>query len=144
MTCALIPKNVSSPRKYRIEPLSDDAEFFLTTYPVQIRALARATHDFIEGQLPRVEHKLDRSARMVVYGYGEGYKNVVFTMILSHSGVKLGVYRGAELEDPKRLMTGSGKIHRHVQLRSAEDLEKPGLKQLAQAALSAWRERSHD
>lgn len=81
---------------------------------------------------------------MLVYGYGEGYRNVVFTVILSHSGIKLGVYRGTELDDPKGLMTGSGKLRRHVQLRDVKDLEKPGLKQLTQAALTAWRERSND
>ena len=39
-------------------------------------------------------------------------------------------------------MTGAGKVHRHVPLRSAADLEQPGLKALLAAALAAWKART--
>jgi hypothetical protein len=60
--------------------------------------------------------------------------------------VKLGIVRGSELPDPKRLMQGSGKVHRYVQLRSIADLKQPGLRPLLKAGLAAWRKRSevHD
>jgi hypothetical protein len=63
-------------------------------------------------------------------------------LILSREGVKIGIARGAELSDPKKLMQGSGKVHRHVQLRTIADLKRPGLKPLLKAALNAWRERN--
>jgi hypothetical protein len=56
--------------------------------------------------------------------------------------VKLGIVRGTDLPDPKRLMAGAGKVHRHVQLYSADDTKKPGLRQLLKAALTAWRKRA--
>lgn len=42
---------------------------------------------------------------------------MVCTLIISPSGVKLGIVGGVELPDPHSLLEGSGKTHRHVVLR---------------------------
>ena len=52
--------------------------------------------------------------------------------------------RGGELPDPRHLMAGSGKLHRHVQLRSTADLKNPGLTALLEAAVAAWKRRTKD
>jgi hypothetical protein len=49
---------------------------------------------------------------------------MVCTLILSKSGVKLGLVGGAALSDPYGLLAGTGKVHRHVQLRAPEDLKQ--------------------
>jgi hypothetical protein len=41
-----------------------------------------------------------------------------------------GFVRGTALEDPKKLLEGSGKNFLHLKLRTVEDLKKPGLKEL--------------
>jgi hypothetical protein len=92
--------------------------------------------------LPGAAETVDESAKLLGYSYGPGYKGVLFTLILSQTGVKLGIFRGAELPDPKSLMAGTGKVHRYVQLRSAADTKRPGLRQLLKVALSAWRKRN--
>ena len=48
--------------------------------------------------------------------------------------VTFGFHYGTSLEDPEGLLEGSGKNLRHVKLRSVEDLEKKGLKELVLAA----------
>jgi hypothetical protein len=48
--------------------------------------------------------------------------------------VTFGFHYGTSLEDPQGLLEGSGKNIRHVKLRSLEDLEQKGLKQLVLAA----------
>lgn len=45
-----------------------------------------------------------------------------------------GFLRGTSLPDPAKLLEGTGKNLRHVKLRSMEDLGKPTLKKLIQAA----------
>jgi hypothetical protein len=64
---------------------------------------------------------------------------VVGYIIVSQKGVKLGVASGASLPDPKKLLQGSGKAHRHVVIKAASDLRQPGLRQLIRAALAAWK-----
>lgn len=71
-----------------------------------------------------------------------GTKGALFTLIMSKTGVKLGIVRGSELPDPGHLMTGTGQVHRHVQLRSVDDIKRPGLDQLLKAAVAAWHERN--
>src|SRR5580692_6985709 len=48
--------------------------------------------------------------------------------------VTFGFHYGTSLDDPERLLEGTGKNLRHVKLRTAEDLEKKGLKELVLAA----------
>jgi hypothetical protein len=101
-----------------------------------------AARDFLAEALPGATETLDGSAKLLGYSYGPGYKGLVCTLLLSQTSVKLGISRGSELPDPKQLMQGSGKVHRHVQLRRTADLKRPGLKPLLKAALTAWKKRN--
>ncbi len=123
-------------------PSPIDIETFLADYPPEVRELALAARRLLCGAFPGAGETLDKSAKLIGYSYGPGYKGVVCTLILSRTGVKLGIVRGAELPDPKQLMRGSGKVHRHVQLQSIADLKRPGLEPLLKAALTAWRQRN--
>jgi len=123
-------------------PIPVTIETFLAGYPPEVRELALAARALLDIALPRAEETLDESAKVIGYGYGPGYKGVVCTLILSQRGVKLGIARGAELPDPKQLMQGSGKVHRHVPLQTIADLKQPGLESLLKAALAAWHKRN--
>ncbi len=48
--------------------------------------------------------------------------------------VTFGFHYGTSLDDPEKLLEGTGKNLRHVKLRSVEDLEKKGLKELVLVA----------
>jgi hypothetical protein len=48
--------------------------------------------------------------------------------------VTFGFHYGTSLDDPEELLEGTGKNLRHVKLRTVEDLEKKGLKELVLAA----------
>jgi hypothetical protein len=122
--------------------MSRDIDVFLARYPAPVQETAAAARELLKKALPGVDETLDVSAKLLGYGYGPGYKGAVCTLIMSQNGVKLGIVRGTDLPDPKRLMAGAGKVHRHVQLYSADDTKKPGLRQLLKAALTAWRKRA--
>jgi hypothetical protein len=115
---------------------------FLAAYPEQVRETTAAARQLLQATLPGVAETVDESAKLLGYSYGPGYKGVVCTLIMSQTGVKLGIFRGSELPDPKHLMAGTGKVHRYVPLRSVDDTKQPGLKQLLKTALTAWRTRN--
>jgi hypothetical protein len=48
--------------------------------------------------------------------------------------ITFGFHYGTSLEDPEGLLEGTGKNMRHVKLRTVEDLEQKGLKELVMAA----------
>jgi len=114
----------------------------LAGYPEPVQQTAAAARALLTSLLPGIHEAADFGAKLISYSYGPGYKGALFTLILSQKEVKLGVVRGAELPDPKKLMTGAGKVHRHVPLRSPADLERPGLKALLKTALKAWKARA--
>jgi hypothetical protein len=120
----------------------NDVETFLASYPSEVAELAHGARRLLCELLPGAEETLDRSARVIGFGYGPGYKGCVCTLIMSQKGVKVGISRGSELPDPKALMGGTGKVHRHVALQALADLKQPGLKPLIKAALAAWKERT--
>jgi hypothetical protein len=111
----------------------------VAAYPEGVQDLARQTRALMFDVLPNVEETIDETGPYVTYGYGRGYKGVVSYITVNHKGVKLGVAGGASLPDPKKLLQGSGKAHRHVVIQTASDLRQPGLRQLVRAALAAWK-----
>jgi hypothetical protein len=120
---------------------NNDVEHFLAEYPPQVRAAAAGTRQLILATLPDIEETLDRPARIVGYGYGRRYSDLICTIIPSKTGVKLGIARGADLPDPEGLLTGSGKRHRHVEVGAGAKATKPALKRLLRTALAAWKQQ---
>jgi hypothetical protein len=112
----------------------NNVESFLAAYPPQVQEIAEAARGFLNEVLPGAEESVDESARLLAYSYGPGYKGLVCTLIMSQKGVKLGINKGAELPDPEKLLEGSGKVHKYVQLRRAADLEQAGLRELLEEA----------
>lgn len=121
---------------------SKAVEKFLAQYPPEVQQLALAVRELLYELLPDVEEKLQEPNRLIGYRYGPGYKGLLCTLIPSQKEVKLGIYRGTELPDPKGLLKGNGKVHRHVPLRSLSDLEQTGLRPLLRQALKTWRSRN--
>jgi len=116
---------------------SSTPDTILARYPGEVRSLALSARALILKVLPDVEETADASAPVIGFGYGTGYKGSVCTLILSKTGVKLGVAYGATLPDPDHLLAGSGKVHRFVQLRGAGDVRKAGLPRLLKTANEA-------
>ena len=67
---------------------------------------------------------------------------MVSTLILSKAGVKIGLVRGSELDDPRGLLEGTGKVHRYIAAKSATDLDRPGVTDLIAATHEAWKARA--
>ena len=114
----------------------------LTRYPASVQGLARSARTLLLEALPGAQETIDGSAPVIGYGYGPGYKGLICSLLLSKSGVKLGLAHGAALPDPDHLLEGSGKVHRFVQLRAAGDLRQASLRQLLKAATAAARART--
>jgi hypothetical protein len=116
-------------------------EELLQPYSEEVQTLARAAREKLHEWLPKAKESVDESAKMLAYSYGPGYKGIVSTLLLSKSGVKLGIAFSVALPDPRGLLAGAGKLHRHFQLRVLQDLRQPGLKQLVKAANAACHKR---
>jgi len=126
----------------RIPPVGDTLSRLLGAYSNEVQATVYEARRYLLSVLPGASEVVDSKARVIGYGYGTGYRDMIFTLILSRGGVKLGVVEGATLPDPRHLMEGEGRRHRHVVLQAPSDLRRAGLKPLLRSALSAWRIRA--
>lgn len=111
-------------------------------YDTAIAELGYAAREYLLRELPGIKEEVDIPANLLGYSYGPGYKNLICTLIASKKMMKIGLNRGAELPDPAGLLKGTGKVHKYVEVRAAEDLARPELKQLLAATVAAWKERS--
>ncbi len=75
------------------------------------------------------------------FGFGSGYKNLVFVISPQRQHINLGIANGASLEDPEGLMQGKGKVHRHVKLLRLEQVHDPHLEKLMRRALQVATDR---
>ena len=123
---------------------SRSAEDVLQTCSPEAQVLADKARRLLLKLLPEAEETVDPTASVLSYGYGPGYRGMICTLLLSKSGVKIGFVNGATLPDPAGLLEGSGKKHKYIQLKTASDLNRPGVKQLIQAAFTAWRLKRKD
>ena len=79
--------------------------------------------------------------RAATYGVGPKKMSEGYAYILPHKNwVNLGFYKGAELPDPAGLMEGTGKMLRHVKVRSVQDAERPEIRTLIGEALAERRQ----
>lgn len=118
------------------------AETILSNYDPEVSTIGFQVRTFLKQQLKDIIEYPDVSARIIGYGYGSGYKQTICTIIPSKTGIKLGFYKGSELPDPEKLLTGTGKVHKHVVIKSSSDLKSTALKNLLTEALKAYQERN--
>ena len=111
-----------------------DVDAFLAGYPDGVREIAVALRGQVLASLPGVREMVDRPGRVIGYGSGPGYSELICTIIPSKTGVKLGIVGGAALEDPDGLLEGAGKRHRYVPFVTAADLRRPALARLLKSA----------
>ena len=118
---------------------STEWDDLLAKYPDYVGEIATETKRVILAVLPKAVEQVDSKANVVGYGFGTGYSNLICTIILSKSGVKLGLVGGASLPDPKQLLAGTGKVHRYVQMSAPTDARRPAVKALLKAGVAAWK-----
>jgi len=113
----------------------------LAQFPESVAATALRLRQFLVKHLKGITEQPDPKANVIGYSYGAGYKDLICTIILSKKGIKLGFYKGGELPDPKKLLTGSGKVHRYVEINSEDDIRNPALLALLEHAVDAREKR---
>jgi len=119
-------------------------EDILSRFDEKVATLALQLRKFLLKELKGAVEIPDNSANIIGYGYGTGYKDLICTILLSKQGVKLGLNRGSELPDPKKLLTGTGKVHRYVEIKTEMDIHNLALKKLLDDALKAYQQRKNN
>ncbi len=110
----------------------------LKPYSPDVQKLALATRAFVLKIIPNAIEQVDPKSKLIGYGFGTKYTDMICSLMPAKTWVTLGIGWGRELPDPQKLMEGSGKVHAHVKLKGATDLENPALEALLNAGIAHW------
>ena len=121
--------------------MQSKVEQIFVKYDKSISSLRLHLREFLHSLLDGCTEMPDLYANMIAYGYGTGYVDMVCTIIPSKKGIKLGFYKGSDLPDPENLLTGSGKVHRYVEIKSEKDIRRRAIRQLVKEAIKSWKTR---
>jgi hypothetical protein len=117
-------------------PLSDEGfnEVLGDSTP-KVRDLALQARELIRDVMPDVVEVPWPRQRLAGYGVGPKKMTEHFCYISVHkSHIDLGFNYGSELPDPEGLLQGTGKLFRHLKITTPEDLARPAVRRLLEAA----------
>ena len=100
--------------------------------------LARATRRWLQKRLPTAHEVVYEYRDCFVISYSpseHGYEGVL-VLRGSANGVQLYFNRGKELRDPEKLLQGSGKLVRFINLEGASTIARPAVANLIDEAIA--------
>ena len=101
----------------------------------EVQALARAAKDVLLKAMPGATEVVWPKQSIASYGIGPKKMSEHFCYVgLFKDRINLGFYYGADLDDPKGLLEGTGKALRHIKISDPSQLKSPALKSLVKAA----------
>jgi hypothetical protein len=109
-------------------------EEFLSSRSPDVQALALRTREMVRGALPDATESVHPGQNNIQYGPTGKMADQFCYIAPFNSHVNLGFFRGTDLPDPNGLLEGTGKMLRHVKIKTPEDINKPGLRDLVVAA----------
>lgn len=112
-----------------------DAEQLLAGHSDAVRATARRLIAISRELVPDALETCEDGD--IGIGDGPGYAGLVFVITPLDDRVRLGIARGAHLDDPAGLMRGRGKVHRHVPVADPAAADDPALRELMSRAAAA-------
>ena len=75
--------------------------------------------------------------RAATFGVGPKKMSEGYCYIMPHARwVNLGFYKGADLDDPERVLEGTGAKLRHIKVRSVDDVDTPQVEALVRQAVA--------
>jgi len=118
------------------EPSLDE---FLVSYPPEIHDLVYQARELIFRVIPGAIEIVDPPSRIIAYGLGRKYADLICAISPYKGYINLMFSKGVELDDPEKLLEGTGKRARHLKIRKAEDLQAPGAQALLEDAFRRAR-----
>ncbi|MBI3403484.1 MAG: DUF1801 domain-containing protein [Acidobacteria bacterium] len=110
----------------------------IAKYSPEVAAMGRAVLKKMRARIPGAVEMVYDNYNGLVVGFSptERPSDAVFSVILFPRWVTLCFLYGAFLDDPEKILKGSGSRVRNVRLASADDLDQPALRALVDQAVA--------
>lgn len=103
---------------------------FLKPYDREVQKLALDLRALVLDEMAPCHENIYDAYSAVAMGYGptDRLSDGVFHIAVYTKGVNLGFNQGATLADPSGIFEGSGKLIRHIKIRTPADLVRPEIR----------------
>ncbi|HEY3344624.1 MAG TPA: DUF1801 domain-containing protein [Anaerolineaceae bacterium] len=108
---------------------------FLALYNPAVQRIAVAARSLILEVMPGAIEQVDAPSKIVAYGYGTKYADLICAIAPFKTYVNLMFSRGVDLEDPQGLLVGTGKRARHIKLTTVDEVHQPAVREMIQRAV---------
>jgi len=105
--------------------------------PEMARAI-RTVRAALRKRVPTANELVYDNYNFFVIGYSSTLRpsDTFFSLVADAHGVRLALYYGSSLPDPKGILLGSGNQNRFIHLECARDLAKPEVEAVIRAAIA--------
>lgn len=112
-------------------------DLMIDKYAPAVAADARHAIAFLEARMPSATRLVYDNYNALAIGFGPTDKasQAIVSLAVYPRYVTLFLLNGAKLDDPNKIMEGSGSKARHIKLRPVSLLESPNVLSLIDAAL---------
>ena len=120
-----------------VKPPGRELLGYLASYDPHVSRLALAVREVVLEEAPEAIESISKGyAVSIGFSFtGKPLKDGFCHIATYSSYVNLGFNRGALLPDPNELLAGTGKLIRHITIRSENDLHRPFVRRFLQAAI---------
>lgn len=110
---------------------------FLDRFLPEIAADARACLKILRERLPGAVQLVYDNYNALVIGFGPSGKasEAIFSLVIYPRYLRVFFLQGTEVADPRKLLEGSGNVVRSIRLAGPDDLNRPEVRELMEAAL---------
>ncbi|MDX2105008.1 MAG: DUF1801 domain-containing protein [Candidatus Melainabacteria bacterium] len=115
--------------------MSSDFEKILDQFDPSMKEIATEIEKLIYQVYPKTVEVAWVQQKVIGYGTGPKKMTEHFCWIQPNKKhVNLGFNYGAELPDKDNLLEGTGKLFRHIKMKSVADVQRPGVRELLKVA----------
>lgn len=109
---------------------------FLKPFPEHVREIFLSLRDFVSELYPDANELIYDNYNAFVIGYSlsETAGDAFCALAVYSNYVNFGFNRGADLDDPKKMLKGSGSQYRHISVKSLEEFPAAYIKKLLKQA----------
>lgn len=115
-------------------PSEDLLPTFLNLFSPDIQIIISELRALIQTSFPDIIEQVDIPSKIIAYGYGTRYADLICAIAPFKNHVNLMFSKGKLLPDPAGILEGTGKSAQHVKITTQAEISNPAISGLLQEA----------
>ena len=115
-------------------PSVDLLPTFLNLFSSDIQIIISELRGLIQTSFPDIIEQVDIPSKIIAYGYGARYADLICAIAPFKNHVNLMFSNGVLLPDPTGILEGTGKSARHIKIATQAEISNPAICGLLQEA----------